>query len=66
MPDAPYWNRKGKYVRPLAAAARSLVALRLVEVFAEPIAIGDGYMLTLDEALAAVSETGGVTIPKRS
>ena len=54
--DAPYWNRKGSYVAPLARAARSLVDLGLVEVWEERAEVGEGGLMPHDLAAEAVSD----------
>lgn len=55
--DAPYWNRKGSYVLPLARAARSLVDLGLVEVWQEqPDGIGEAGLMLSSQAAEAVSD----------
>lgn len=54
--DAPYWNRKGSYVAPLARAARSLVDLGLVEVWEKPAGAGEGGLMLHDLAAEAVSD----------
>ncbi|WP_345762790.1 hypothetical protein [Diaminobutyricibacter sp. McL0608] len=57
--DAPYWNRKQKYVPELSAAARHLVELRLIEVY--EIVDGDTIeddLLSYQDALDAVSDHG--------
>lgn len=54
--DAPYWNRKGGYVAPLARAARSLVDLGLVEVWQQPVGVGEGGLMLCDLAAEAVSD----------
>lgn len=53
-PDASYWNRKGDYVAPLAAAAKSLVQLELIEVWAEPGEGGEGGLMLKEDAAEAV------------
>jgi len=61
--DAPYWNRKGAYVGPLATAARSLLEMGLAEIWEEQVLvgpggaweIGEGSLMFLDMAVEAVS-----------
>jgi hypothetical protein len=54
--DAPYWNRKGPYVAPLARAAQSLVEWGLVEVWAEPVTVGEGGLMLRDDAVAVLGD----------
>jgi len=53
--DAPYWNRKHAYVEPLARGARSLVNRNLIEVWEEPVGVGEGGLMLPDLAAEAVS-----------
>lgn len=53
--DAPYWNRKGAYVAPLAKAARSLVEAGLTEIWEEPVGVGEGGLMLPGLAAEAVS-----------
>jgi hypothetical protein len=52
--DAPYWNRKSAYVGPLARAARALVESGLIEVWEQPVGVGEGGLMVRDLALEAV------------
>lgn len=56
--DAAYWNRKGPYVAPLARAAQSLVELGLVEVWAEPVGVGEGGLMLGEDAVAVLGDPG--------
>jgi hypothetical protein len=63
--DAPYWNRKGDYVAPLATAARSLLEIGLVEVWESQLLlspdgvtqIGEGSLMLRDMAIEVVVTT---------
>lgn len=54
--DAAYWNRKGAYVVPLAHAAQSLVNMGLIEVWAEPVGVGEGGLMLRKDAAAVVGD----------
>lgn len=61
--DAPYWNRKGAYVGPLATAARSLLEMGLAEIWEQQLLLsragvaefGEGSLMFRDMAVQAVS-----------
>jgi hypothetical protein len=55
--DAPYWNRKYKYVPEVSEAARSLLELDFVEIYEVPSNQWlDERLLPFDLALAAIDE----------
>jgi hypothetical protein len=56
--DAAYWNRKGAYVVPLAQAAQSLVNMGLVEVWSEPVGVGEDGLMLREDASAVVGDPG--------
>jgi hypothetical protein len=54
--DAPYWNRKSPYVGALARAACALIESGLIEVWEEPVGVGEGGLMLRDLALEAVAD----------
>jgi len=54
--DAPYWNRKAKYVPALIEATSALLAQGLIEVWAESPGVGEGGLLPAGAAAEVVAD----------
>lgn len=54
--DAPYWNRKGAYVSQLIPVAISLLQRGMIEVWEQPLQVGEGSLMTSDLAAQALAD----------
>lgn len=56
--DAVFWNRKGAYVPQLIPVALSLLAQGMIEIWEEPLPLGEGEgsLMTADPAAEALAD----------